>query len=122
GGQRKGGVQALGKGPSDDLATVEIEQDGEKEPAFAGFDVSHVHGPHFIRPGRWRGALGQPVRGDGSIMPALGGLRHKAPAGSRTQAGGAHQPPDPALAMAAATSAQRTREPRTTVTAAALLK
>ena len=115
-------MEALGKGPSDHLAAVQIEHDGEEEPAFAGLDVGHIDAPHFVGPGRRRGAFGQPVGGDGSIVPALRGLRYKAPAGPCAQAGGAHQPPDPALAVAVAAGAQGACEPGPPVGAAALLK
>lgn len=110
------------KARADDLAAVQVEHDGQEEPALGGFDAGHIDAPHFIQAGRWRGALGEPVGGDGAVVPALGRLRHKAPAGPRAQARGAHQAPDPALAVAVAAGTQGVREPRTPVGAAALLE
>ena len=81
-------MQALDKGPANHLAAVEIEHDGEEEPAFGGSDIGHADAPCLVRPGRRRGALGQPVGGDGSVVPAVCGLRHKAPAGPCAQPGG----------------------------------
>ena len=40
-GQGEGRVQAPGKGPSEDLAAVEIEHDGEEEPAL--MDTHDLH-------------------------------------------------------------------------------
>ena len=71
----------------------------------------------------WRcGAFGQAVGSDGSIVPALGGLRHKAPAGPCAEAGGAHQAADPTLPVAVPAGAQGTGQARPAIGAPALLK
>ena len=36
------------KSPADNAATVEIENDGQEEPASGGFQISHIHGPDLI--------------------------------------------------------------------------
>ncbi len=59
-GPREGLVQALGKGPTDHLAAVQIEHDGQEEPAFRGLAVSHIHAPDFVRLGGWAGRRVRP--------------------------------------------------------------
>lgn len=47
------------KGPADHLAAVELEHDGEEEPAFSRLDGGHFHAPDLVRGGRWGDAFGQ---------------------------------------------------------------
>src|SRR5437870_13748711 len=64
--------------PADAAAGTGVENAGEIEPAFSGFDVSDVGDPNLV--GTIRGRhLRQPVFGDGQLVAAIGGLLAEAP-------------------------------------------
>src|SRR5579864_7913394 len=92
-------------GPADDLATVEIHDSGQIEPALVGVDVGNVSEPDQV----WCGGNEVPfdqIWSDRVTMPAVGGSRPSRPCHDRVNAMTAHQSLDPATAHAAALGLQ----------------
>src|SRR5215207_8614829 len=55
-------VVVLGHRPADDLARVQVKEDGEVEPAFTRREVRHVAGPYAVRFGDFEVATEQILR------------------------------------------------------------
>ena len=85
----------------DAAAGAGVEGEGEKEPAFAGFEVGKVALPDEAGPIR-RGDFSRPVFGDGMSVAAVGGAGPEAPLLPRPQATLPHEPGDAIFAAALA--------------------
>src|SRR5579859_7139579 len=92
------GVQHGTQRPTDDAARVDVEDDGQVEPALPGADVGDVGDVLLVRPGRREVSVHQ-IGGRSGLGVALGGLAIAAPMGT-LDAQMAHEPEDP-LARAA---------------------
>ena len=86
-------------------ARAAIEGEGQKEPAFAGFDVGEVTLPDHARP-LGSGHFGQPVFGHWIVVAAVGCLGPKAALLLGPQTLLAHEPRDAGLAAALSGLAQ----------------
>jgi hypothetical protein len=122
GGNREGSMETVSKGPADNTAAVKVQNDGEKEPAISGFQISNIDSPNLIGTGGRSRAQGEMVGGDRPVVSALGSLRTKAATLTSAQSRQAHEAAHAALAVFATALVEGVSEAGTSVSLPALGK
>jgi len=97
------------------LKEIQIHHQRQIQPTLGGQDISQITGPHLVG-ASGRRQLGQPVRGDGMIVVAIGGARYKTIALLSPHTVALHQTRHAILTASMAQSFELGRQARTAVT------